>query len=350
MANTVDKVLKIAENEKGYMEKASNKDLDSKQGNSGSKNYTKYWRDLKPSWQGEPWCNTFLNWIFIEAYGLETAKKMLCTDGEWSYYTPTSANYFKKKNLWKTNKETPKPGDVIFFKNTTRICHVGIVTKVDEAYVYTIEGNTSGASGVISNGGMVFGYKKYKLNYSRIAGYGCPEYDVLKSIEDVAVDVIAGKYGNGESRKEKLEAEGYNYDEVKKVVNELLSKETEKKANTNKTPEKKPAHTTVKDAYTQKEFVKDVQMALGVKQDGIVGPVTLGKTITISTIFNRKHKVVKYIQKYLKTLKFYSGEIDGIYGTKTKAAVQNYQKAKGCTADGVISKKQKTWKSLLGVK
>ena len=43
-----------------------------------------------------------------------------------------------------------------------------------------------------------------------------------KSITEVAKDVIDGKYGNGETRKKKLEAEGYNYDEVQAKVNQLL--------------------------------------------------------------------------------------------------------------------------------
>lgn len=43
-----------------------------------------------------------------------------------------------------------------------------------------------------------------------------------KSITEVAKDVIDGKYGNGETRKKKLEAEGYNYDTVQAKVNQLL--------------------------------------------------------------------------------------------------------------------------------
>lgn len=43
-----------------------------------------------------------------------------------------------------------------------------------------------------------------------------------KSIDEVADDVIAGKYGNYPERKERLEAEGYNYSEVQARVNEKL--------------------------------------------------------------------------------------------------------------------------------
>lgn len=43
-----------------------------------------------------------------------------------------------------------------------------------------------------------------------------------KSITEVAKEVIAGKWGNGETRKQKLKAAGYDYAAVQKKVNELL--------------------------------------------------------------------------------------------------------------------------------
>lgn len=43
----------------------------------------------------------------------------------------------------------------------------------------------------------------------------------LKDITTIAKEVIAGKWGNGNDRKSKLEAVGYNYSDVQKKVNEL---------------------------------------------------------------------------------------------------------------------------------
>jgi len=43
-----------------------------------------------------------------------------------------------------------------------------------------------------------------------------------KSIEEVAKEVIRGNWGNGQERKDKLTAAGYNYAEVQAKVNELL--------------------------------------------------------------------------------------------------------------------------------
>lgn len=44
-----------------------------------------------------------------------------------------------------------------------------------------------------------------------------------KTIEQVAREVIAGKWGNGDDRKSKLEKAGYSYSKVQAKVNELLS-------------------------------------------------------------------------------------------------------------------------------
>ena len=51
-----------------------------------------------------------------------------------------------------------------------------------------------------------------------------------KSIDEIAKEVIDGKWGSGEDRKKKLEKAGYNYKDVQNKVNQLLSN---KKTNTN---------------------------------------------------------------------------------------------------------------------
>jgi GH25 family lysozyme M1 (1,4-beta-N-acetylmuramidase) len=49
----------------------------------------------------------------------------------------------------------------------------------------------------------------------------------LKSVDKIAQEVIDGKWGNGEERKAKLTAAGYNYNEVQAKVNELMAKVNE---------------------------------------------------------------------------------------------------------------------------
>lgn len=174
--NTVDKVINIALAEVGYLEKKSNSQLDHKTANAGSGNYTKYGRDMHaiyPEIMNFPaeWCDAFVDWIFYKAYGISNAKALI--GGDFNDYTPSSANLYKNKGAW---YDTPEVGDQIFFKNSQRICHTGIVYKVDAEKVYTIEGNAAGASNTIKNGGGV-SKNAYFLNNSGIAGYGRPKYD-----------------------------------------------------------------------------------------------------------------------------------------------------------------------------
>ena len=170
MANTVDKVLSIALAEEGYLEKKSNSQLYDKTANAGNGNYTKYGKemhDLYPSVMDFPasYCDAFVDWCFYKAYGICNAKGLI--GGDFNDYTPSSANLYKKKNAWYTSN--PQIGDQIFFTNGTRICHTGLVYKVDSVYVYTIEGNTSNR----------VAKRKYKLTDTTIAGYGRPKYDVV---------------------------------------------------------------------------------------------------------------------------------------------------------------------------
>jgi peptidoglycan hydrolase-like protein with peptidoglycan-binding domain len=99
--------------------------------------------------------------------------------------------------------------------------------------------------------------------------------------------------------------------------------------------------------YTLKRFIKDVQAAIGAEVDGIAGNETISKTVTVSMTKNRKHAVVKPIQRRLNYLGCDCGTVDGVAGLKFRAAVIAFQKANGCTADGEITAKNKTWKKLL---
>lgn len=101
--------------------------------------------------------------------------------------------------------------------------------------------------------------------------------------------------------------------------------------------------------YSFKDFVKDIQEACGAKVDGIAGSETLSKTVTLSVTKNNRHAAVEAVQKRLKSLGYDPGTADGIFGGKTRIAVINFQKAKGCVADGEITAGKTTWKKLLGM-
>ena len=102
--------------------------------------------------------------------------------------------------------------------------------------------------------------------------------------------------------------------------------------------------------YPQEQFVRDVQAACGAEVDGIAGPETIRKTVTLSACKNRTHPVVEVVQKRLYALGYTeAGDADGIAGPKFTAAVIRFQKENGCIADGEITAGNKTWKVLLGM-
>ena len=177
------KVLEIALGEVGYLEKASNADLDSKTGNAGFANYTKYARDLDKlgdfyngAKQGYPWCEVFVDWCMVKAYGQAMALTLLCQPKKSAGAGCTqSASYYRQKGQFYTS---PKVGDQVFFTWDGEIEHTGLVYALDSSNIYTVEGNTSDKSGLVANGGGVF-RKQYARSSSVIYGYGRPNYNLV---------------------------------------------------------------------------------------------------------------------------------------------------------------------------
>lgn len=107
---------------------------------------------------------------------------------------------------------------------------------------------------------------------------------------------------------------------------------------------------SVASTYTHKEFVKDVQKAIGAAVDGAAGDETLRKTVTISSQFNRTHAVVKPVQKWLKALGYEEiGTADGSAGAKFTSALAHFQIDNDCTATGHAEAEGKTWRKLLKI-
>ena len=231
-----------------------------------------------------PWCCVFI-WDIFRLCGASS----LFYGGKKCAYTPTLANYYKQQGRWYT---APKVGDIVFyqFKNSNRICHVGLVKKVvNSNKIITIEGNTSSTND--SNGGAVE-IRERDLTY--VKGFGRPAYD--------------GSSSSASSG---------------------------------------PGATTTDTNYTYKQFVKDVQKALGVNIDGIVGNQTFNATKTISKKINHTHAVVAPVQRYLNSLGYNCGTVDGDFGPATEAGVKAYQKQFMRNPDGEITAKKLTWRYLL---
>jgi peptidoglycan hydrolase-like protein with peptidoglycan-binding domain len=193
---TPERAIAIALAEVGYLEKKSNSQLDDKTANAGYNNYTKYAQELdaiKDFYNGRKngyaWCDVWVDWVMTTAFGREAGQKLLCQpDKSLGAGCIFSSNYYKAKGQF--HKSNPKPGDQIFFWNSSKtdVAHTGLVYKVDSMYVYTVEGNTSSQAGVIANGGGVF-KKSYALSYNRIYGYGRPDYDNVY-YDDTVVIII----------------------------------------------------------------------------------------------------------------------------------------------------------------
>jgi len=180
------KNLEIALAEEGYLEKATNKNLDDKTANAGFNNWTKYARDLdnigffNTAKNGYPWCAVFTTWTFYKAWGAAAARLMTYQPTKSSGAGCTqAAAYYKSRGQF---YNTPKVGDQIFFTWGGEIEHTGLVYHVDSTKVYTIEGNTNGKSGLIANGGGVY-RKSYERNSSVIYGYGRPNYGLVTTEE-----------------------------------------------------------------------------------------------------------------------------------------------------------------------
>lgn len=176
--------------------------------------------------QGQPWCDTFVDTIFIHKFGVDLAKQLL---GGFSAYTPTSAGYFKQMNRY--YKSNPKEGDIIFFKNSERIYHTGYVRMVKDGYVYTVEGNTSSAAIVENEGGCV-AKKCYALSNPAIDGYGRPDYSLAVTIEAgwrKAADNVRWWYENSDGSYKanewmKLDGKWYLFDEKGYMLTGLVNK------------------------------------------------------------------------------------------------------------------------------
>ena len=185
--------------------------------NSNNVKYNTWYYGHPVSGSAYPWCCVFISWLF-------KAEQSLCKK------TASSSDLYRWFAQRNQIVKTPQPGDVVFFKwnksGNYIADHVGIVVSYDGKTVNTIEGNTSTTSN--DNGGKVM----QRNRYSNIVAYARPAYQQgtltnitnHKLLEEIAMDVIRGKYGVMPERKQKLEAEGYNYEEVRAMVNKLKNK------------------------------------------------------------------------------------------------------------------------------
>ena len=124
-----------------------------------------YW-----SWYGfssrEEWCACFVSWCADQCGYID--------EGVFPKFSGVSegVRWFQARGLWQDGSYEPQPGDIIFFDWDSPGAgqdgdpdHVGIVEKVEDGVVYTIEGNSDDACR----------QNRYAVGYYEVFGYGTPE-------------------------------------------------------------------------------------------------------------------------------------------------------------------------------
>lgn len=202
---TAKQIIDRAKNEIGVHESPPN---------SNNVKYNTWFYGHPVSGSAYPWCAVFISWLFKAEQGL-CKKTASCVD---------MLDWFEKRGQIVKN---PQAGDIVFFKfstNNRRTNHVGLVVSVGGNTINTIEGNTSVSNQ--SNGGMVM----QRNRYSNIVAYARPKYQTgtltdikdHKTNEEIAAEVIAGKWGSGSDRRQRLSAAGYDYRTIQNLVNQIL--------------------------------------------------------------------------------------------------------------------------------
>lgn len=140
---------------------------------------------------------------------------------------------WQAKGRWQENDAyVPQPGDYVYYDwqdsgagdNKGNSDHVGIVESCDGKTITVIEGNKNDA----------VGERTLAVNGRYIRGFGLPDYASKatkeaastpstgkKDVTTVAKEVLAGAWGNGDERKNRLTAAGYDYAAVQAEVNRL---------------------------------------------------------------------------------------------------------------------------------
>ena len=138
----------------------------------GEPNFVQKWyRDRNGAAYGGnfPWCNAYVTWAAVNS-GNHAA---VCLGTDYAY-TVAHAAKFRAKGQWHVGASGIRRGDIVFFdwggtNDLSRIDHVGVVTGVSGANVYTIEGNISNR------------VARKVRSKSNIAGYGRPKYKAATS-------------------------------------------------------------------------------------------------------------------------------------------------------------------------
>lgn len=246
---------------------------------------------------------------------------------------------WKAKGIWHPGSITPQPGDIFALdwnsNHSGMADHVGIVEYVEGGVIHTIEGNRGGA----------VRRKEYPVGDSRFKGFARPAFAEIvpdKSVEDIAREVIAGKWGSGEDRRQRLLDAGYDYDAVQAEVNNLMGTPHSETA-----PEEPPEEETPKltvDGVWGRDTSLALQGKLGAKyRDGIISNQyqhVYDKYILSNCIHPGGWGFVNYLSTtgsdtMYRLQQLVGAPADGVLGPATIKKLQAYL---GVTVDGIMGR------------
>lgn len=330
---TLQGLLNRCKVEVGYIEKASNANLDSETANKGLNNYTKYSRDLIAlgikGYQGAAWCATYQFWQEVQEFGLETAlKHWNMTKSDYVGYNCFSTyNMFKKAG--KTSK-IPRLGCLVIFT----FSHMARVVKIsaDGKTIYTNEGNTS-AKTYDRNGGMV-AEKSYSIHDPKIKGFCIIDYDENVATQPAKKEPAASANPVSVNVKEGQKwLNTYYKDLFLKHLGALLEVDG---SYGNKT--RAAAVCAWKDIVNRKYGFKldpgNPNFLYGSKEAAARATIRKGSSGTLPLI----------LQLVLSAKGFYTGKMDADFGNGTKSAVEAFQRSRNLAVDGVVG--ANTWFAL----
>lgn len=167
------------------------------------------------------WCAAYVSFILMKV-GLSKL-----------YGTEISVGYYKQKfidaKIWR-GRVRPQVGDIVIWQwdgsHTGWPHHIGLVASVNGDYFTTIEGNT------FKNGVSTVGSNTFKYNASTVQGFARPDYtkattpSTKLTFEQAVQAVINGTMGNGATRIENIKASGQDPQKVQTEVNKRLSNQS----------------------------------------------------------------------------------------------------------------------------
>ena len=176
----------------------------------------------------DPWCATATSAAYIASGLADIFPCVECSCGNM-------IELARKAGIWVENDAyVPKTGDTILYDwgdSGKGDCtgwpdHVGLVASVSGNTIRVIEGNMSNTVGYRNlnvNGRYIRGFITPKFSTKATSsGSGTAGTSGKKSVSEIAKEVIAGKWGNGDARKSAIKAAGYDYDAVQAEVNKQL--------------------------------------------------------------------------------------------------------------------------------